>query len=153
LVASTGRVEVLGQRVGRTNLQALRPRIGYLSPALAHEIPEGLTPRQIVDAAQAGALFPWYVDPERMSRPKTDAALDQAGMSRVAAGRVAAVVVVLHRLEDIAPGFTHAILVRGGRVLAAGPIDVALTDAALSTCFGMPLRAERIGERWSTRAS
>jgi iron complex transport system ATP-binding protein len=59
LVASSGRVEVLGRRVGRTNLQALRPSIGYLSPALAHEIPEELTPRQIVDAAQAGALFPW----------------------------------------------------------------------------------------------
>jgi iron complex transport system ATP-binding protein len=206
LVASTGRVDVLGQRVGRTDLRALRPRIGYLSPALAHEIPEALTPRQIVDAAQAGALFPWYVEQERMSRPKTDAALDQAGMgeieerpfatfssgeqlriqlaralvtepqallldepmasldvggreslvatlSRVAAGPVAAVVVVLHRLEDISPGFTHALLVRDGRVLAAGPIDAVLTDDALSACFAMPLRVERIGERWSTRAS
>ena len=61
--------------------------------------------------------------------------------------------VVLHRLEDIPPGFTHALLVRDGRVLAAGPIDSALTDAALSTCFAMPLRVDRIGERWSTRAS
>ncbi len=206
LVASAGHVDVLGRRVGRTDLQALRPRIGYLSPALAHEIPEGLTPRQIVDAAQAGALFPWYVDPERMSRPKTDAALDQvrmaeiaerpfatfssgeqlriqlaralvtepqallldepmasldiggreslvATLSRVAAGSVGAVVVVLHRLEDIPPGFTHALLVRDGRVLTAGPIDEVLTDAAPSACFAMPLRVERIRERWSTRAS
>ena len=206
LVASSGRVEVLGARVGRSDLQALRPRIGYLSPALAHEIPERLTPRQIVDAAQAGALFPWYVEPERMSRRKTDAALDQAGMgevgerpfatfssgeqlriqlaralvtepqvllldepmasldvggresliatlSRVAAGPVAAVVVVLHRLEDIPPGFTHALLVRDGGVLAAGPIGDVLTDAALSASFGVPLRAERLGDRWSARAS
>ncbi len=205
LVASTGRVELLGARVGRTNLQALRPRIGYLSPALAHEIPEQLTPRQIVDAAQAGALFPWYVEPERMSRPRTDAALEQVGMggvgerpfatfssgeqlriqlaralvteprallldepmasldvggresliatlSRVAAGPVAAVVVVLHRLEDIPPGFTHALLVRDGRVLTAGSIDGVLTDAALSECFAVPLRVERVGARWSARA-
>ena len=206
LVASTGRVDVLGRRVGRTDLQALRPRIGYLSPALAHEIPEGLNPRQIVDAAQAGALFPWYVEPERMSRPRTDAALDQVGMgeieerpfatfssgeqlriqlaralvtepqallldepmasldvggreslvatlSRVAAGPVAAVVVVLHRLEDIPPGFTHALLVRDGRVLSAGRMEEVLTDDALSACFAMPLRVGRIGERWSTGAS
>lgn len=206
LVASTGRVDVLGRRVGRTSLQALRPRIGYLSPALAHEIPEVLTPRQIVDAAQAGALFPWYVEPERMSRPKTDAALEQAGvgeieerpfatfssgeqlriqlaralvteprallldepmasldvggreslvatLSRVAAGPMAAVVTVLHRLEDIPPGFTHALLVRDGQVLTGGLIDEVLTDATLSACFAMPLRVERIAERWSTRAS
>ena len=205
LVASSGRVEVLGRRVGRTDLQALRPLIGYLSPSLAHEIPEELTPRQIVDAAQAGALFPWYVEPERMSRPRTDAALDQAGMggaddrafasfssgeqlriqlaralvteprtllldepmasldvggretlvttlSRVASGPMAAVVVVLHRLEDIPPGFTHALLVRDGRIQAAGAIDEVLTDGLLSACFRTSLRVIRSGERWSARA-
>ena len=68
LVPSSGSVEVLGRRIGRTNVADLRPRIGYLSPALAHEIPEQLTPRQIVDAAQAGAIFPWYVEPARMNR-------------------------------------------------------------------------------------
>jgi len=205
LVASSGRVEVLGRRVGRTNLQALRPRIGYLSPALAHEIPEELTPRQIVDAAQAGALFPWYVDPEHMSRARTDAALEQVGMgeaidrpfvsfssgeqlriqlaralvtepqallldepmasldiggretlvtslSRIAAGPTAAVVVVLHRLEDVPPGFTHALLMRDGRILDAGRIDAVVTDAGLSACFRTPLGVVRSGERWSVRA-
>jgi iron complex transport system ATP-binding protein len=204
LVASSGRVEVLGRRVGRTNLQALRPLIGYLSPALAHEIPEQLTPRQIVDAAQAGALFPWYIEPERMSRPRTDAALGQVGMgdsterpfasfssgeqlriqlaralvteprallldepmasldiggretlvatlSRVAAGSLAAMVVVLHRLEDVPPGFTHALLMRDGRILDAGPIDEVVTDVGLSDCFGTPLRVVRDDERWSVR--
>ena len=204
LVASSGRVDVLGRRVGRTNLQALRPSIGYLSPALAHEIPEELTPRQIVDAAQAGAVFPWYVERERMSRPRTDAALDQVGMgeaeerpfasfssgeqlrvqlaralvteprallldepmasldiggretlvttlTRVAAGPIAAVVVVLHRLEDVPPGFSHALLVRDGRILAAGPIDEVVTDVGLSDCFGTPLRVVRDEERWSVR--
>jgi iron complex transport system ATP-binding protein len=204
LVASPGRVEVLGRRVGRTNLQALRPLIGYLSPALAHEIPEELTPRQIVDAAQAGALFPWYVEPERMSRPRTDAALEQVGMvaaidrpfatfssgeqlriqlaralvtepqallldepmasldiggretlvatlARVAAGPTAAVVVVLHRLEDVPPGFTHALLMGHGRILAAGPIENVLTDAGLSSAFETPLHVGRSDGRWSVR--
>jgi iron complex transport system ATP-binding protein len=206
LVASSGRVEVLGRRVGRTNLQALRPSIGYLSPALAHEIPEELTPRQIVDAAQAGALFPWYVEPERMSRQHTEAALEQVGMadtderpfasfssgeqlriqlaralvtepvallldepmasldiggretlvttlSRIASGPIAAVVIVLHRLEDVPAGFTHALLMRDGAILDAGPIDEVLTDARLTECFGTSLRVERTGERWSVRAT
>ena len=74
LVPSAGSVEVLGQRIGRTDVAELRARIGYLSPSLAHEIPEQLTPRQIVDAAQVGALFPWYVDPARVSRERTDTA-------------------------------------------------------------------------------
>ena len=81
LVPSSGSVEVLGNRIGRTNVADLRPRIGYLSPALAHEIPEQLTPRQIVDAAQAGAIFPWYVEHERMDRSRTGAALARVGMA------------------------------------------------------------------------
>ena len=206
LVASVGTVDILGRRVGRANLAELRPRVGYLSPALAHQIPEQLTPRQVVDAAQVGALFPWYVEPGRMSRRRTDAALEQAGMAddverpfgtfssgeqlriqlaralvtepeallldepmasldvggrealiatltRVAAGPLATVVMVLHRLEDIPPGFTHALLVRDGRMLRAGPIGGVLTDAALSQCFGVDLQVDRIGERWSVRAA
>ena len=202
LVASTGRVDVLGRRIGRTDVAELRPRIGYLSPALAHEIPEHLTPVQIVDAAQAGALFPWYVDPERMDRRRTLAALAQVGLrdapqrpfatfssgeqlrvqlaralvtqpeallldepmasldiggretlaavlATVAAGPVEAMVVVLHRLEDIPAGFTHALLLRAGRLAASGPIEEILTDEALSACYGVPLRVARIGERWA----
>jgi len=206
LVASSGTVEVLGRRIGRTNVAELRPRIGYLSPALAHEIPEQLTPRQVVDAAQAGAIFPWYVAPERMDRARTEAALDQAGMgdaperpfatfssgeqlriqlaralvteprallldepmasldiggretlvstlSSLAAGPIPAVVVVLHRLEDIPPGFTHALLVRDGRVVAAGPLDEVVEEGPLSACFGLPLAVSRADGRLSSRAA
>ena len=206
LVASSGRVEVLGQRVGRTDLQALRPGIGYLSPALAHEIPEQLTPRQVVDAAQAGALFPWYVEPARMDRGRTLAALAAAGMedaperpfgtfssgeqlrvqlaralateprallldepmasldiggrealvatlSSLAAGSIGAIVVVLHRLEDIPPGFSHAVLVRDGRSLAAGPIEEVIDHEPMSACFGLPLRVARSAGRYSVVAS
>ncbi len=70
-------------------------------------------------------------------------------LARVAAGPIAAVVVVLHRLEDIPPGFTHALLVRDGRILAAAPIDEVVTDTRLSDCFGTSLHVERVGARWS----
>jgi iron complex transport system ATP-binding protein len=201
MIASAGTVDVLGRRIGRTDVAELRPHIGYLSPAIAHEIPETLTPRQIVDAAQAGALVPWYVDPSLVSRRRTDDALAAAGMadvpdrpfatfssgeqlriqlaralvtdlrallldepmasldiggrealittlSRIAAGSIGAVVVVLHRLEDVPPGFTHALLVRDGRAVAAGPLGDVLADGPISSCFGMTLEVGRSGNRW-----
>ena len=54
-----------------------------------------------------------------------------------------------HHVEEIPPGFTHALLLREGRVLAAGPIAEVLTAEQLSSCFGLPLRLERRGDRWS----
>jgi iron complex transport system ATP-binding protein len=73
-----------------------------------------------------------------------------ATLARIAAGPIATIVVVLHRLEDVPPGFTHA-LVRDGRILAAGPIDEVVTDAQLSDCFGTLMRVVRDDERWPAR--
>ena len=46
---------------------------------------------------------------------------------------------VSHHVEEIPPGFTHALLLREGRVVAAGPLDEVVTEADLSATFGMPL--------------
>ena len=54
---------------------------------------------------------------------------------------------VSHHLEELPPSTSHALLLRDGRVLAAGPLEEALTDATLSACFGLPLRLERLGGR------
>ena len=35
---------------------------------------------------------------------------------------------VTHRTEDIPPGFTHALLLRGGRVVGSGEIGETLTQ-------------------------
>ena len=50
--------------------------------------------------------------------------------------------------EVIPDGFTHALLLRNGDVLAAGPIRDVITAAALSECFGLPLELERRNGRW-----
>ena len=39
-----------------------------------------------------------------------------------------ATVLVSHHVEEIPPGFTHALLLRDGRVVAAGPLDDVLTE-------------------------
>jgi len=54
---------------------------------------------------------------------------------------------VTHHIEELAPGTSHALLLRGGRVVSAGPLDEALSEASLSECFGLPLRLERGGGR------
>jgi iron complex transport system ATP-binding protein len=58
-------------------------------------------------------------------------------------------VLVTHHVEEVPPGFGHALLLREGRVMAAGPIDATLTEANLAGCFGRPVRLERRGVRWS----
>lgn len=60
-------------------------------------------------------------------------------------------VMVTHHLEEIPPGFTHALLLRQGRVVAAGPVVDVLTTAHLTETFGLPLVAMRIGRRWGAR--
>jgi iron complex transport system ATP-binding protein len=59
-----------------------------------------------------------------------------------------ALIFVTHHVEEITPGFTHALLLRSGRVEQAGPVDEVLTSAALSRIFGAPLRLRRREGRW-----
>jgi iron complex transport system ATP-binding protein len=62
-----------------------------------------------------------------------------------------ATVLVSHHVEEIPPGFTHALLLRGGRVVDAGPIEQVVTVANLSATFGMPLLLNHQDGRWSAR--
>ncbi len=62
-------------------------------------------------------------------------------------------VLVTHHVEEIPRGFTHALLVGEGRVVAAGPIDDVLTARALSDLFGLRLRLDRRGGRFAARAA
>jgi iron complex transport system ATP-binding protein len=62
------------------------------------------------------------------------------------------VVLVTHHVDEIPPGFTHALLLRAGQVLQTGALPEALTPEALSACFGLPLTVERRGDRWTAWA-
>ena len=52
-------------------------------------------------------------------------------------------VVVTHHVDDIPPTTTHALLMRDGRILRAGPIDDVLDADGLSETFGLALTLER----------
>jgi iron complex transport system ATP-binding protein len=64
---------------------------------------------------------------------------------------VEATCMVTHHVEDIPPTTTHALLLRGGAVLAAGPVEDVLTPDTLSRCFDVDLKVERRDGRYWAR--
>ncbi len=62
-----------------------------------------------------------------------------------------ATVLVSHHVEEIPPGFTHAMLLRAGSVVDAGPVEEVVTEATLSETFGMPLLLTRDDDRFAAR--
>ena len=65
---SSGSVEVLGQRLGRTDVRTLRERIAFSSPALAARLEPSMTALEVVMTARYAALAPWwhqYTDADR----------------------------------------------------------------------------------------
>jgi iron complex transport system ATP-binding protein len=62
-----------------------------------------------------------------------------------------ATVLVTHHPEEIPPGYTHALLLRDGRVVAAGPIRDVVADGPLSESFGLDLAVTWSGSRVSAR--
>ena len=100
-------------------------------------------------------------DPELMLLDEPAAGLDLGGredlvrrLGLIAADEDApALVLVTHHVEEIPPGFTHVLLLRAGRVVAAGPIATTLTASALADTFGIALELARSGPRWTARAT
>jgi iron complex transport system ATP-binding protein len=76
-----------------------------------------------------------------------------ASLERIAVERPClASIVATHHVEELPSSTTHALLLRDGGVVAAGPIDETLTDASMSECFGLPLTVARRGGRFFARA-
>ena len=202
-----GTVDVLGQRLGRTDVFELRPRIGYASAALADRIPREERVRDVVMTAAyamtgrwreryeeldetrandlltifgvaplaertfgtlssgerarvqiARALMP---DPELLLLDEPAAGLDVGGREELVAAmaelagdpRSPVMVLVTHHVEEIPPNFTHVLLLRDGRVHAAGPINETLTSENLSAAFGLGLEVTASDGRFFARAT
>ncbi|MBI5382914.1 MAG: ABC transporter ATP-binding protein [Opitutae bacterium] len=57
-------------------------------------------------------------------------------------------IIVTHHTEEIGPEFTHALMLRAGKVVAQGPIATTLTARNLSTTFGQPMSLRRLRGEW-----
>lgn len=59
------------------------------------------------------------------------------------APRGPALMLVTHHVEEITPGFSHALVLAAGAVVASGPRDAILTSRLLSQAFGAAVRLTR----------
>ncbi|MDP8930119.1 MAG: ABC transporter ATP-binding protein [Actinomycetota bacterium] len=203
---TSGRVWVMGRRVGGADLREVRRHIGYVSASLARAMAERSTALDVVVTGKDATLRRWrqeftdedwqqatrlleelgcvhllgswfsslsegerqrvqiarslMSDPQLLLLDEPTAGLDLGGreqlmvaLSRLAAhGGVPGIVFVTHHVEEIPRGFTHALLLRGGRVLESGPLEQVLTSSSLTACFGLPIALERLDGRYMATA-
>ena len=202
---TTGTVDVLGERYGRTDARELRRRVGFAGSATEAAMRPDLTPATLIMTARHGAYEPWWhvyddrdrdrarqlgerlgladhldqafgtlsagerrrtsiaralmPDPDVLILDEPMASLDLAAREQLLADlgslaaepRLHAIVLVSHHLEEIPLGFGHALVLRDGRAVAAGPSASVLCDDVLGEAFGMPLRVEAHDGRWMAR--
>jgi iron complex transport system ATP-binding protein len=202
---TSGTVHILGERLGRTDVFELRPRIGLSSAMLAGRVPAEEKVADVVVSAGYAVLGRWreayesmdtrratellaalgvghladrmfgtlsegerkraliaralMTDPELLLLDEPAAGLDLGGREDLVARLstlamdpdAPATVLVTHHVEEIPPGFTHALLLRDGGVVAQGLLDDVVTAEHLSETFGQRLVLDRFGDRFFAR--
>jgi iron complex transport system ATP-binding protein len=99
-------------------------------------------------------------DPELLLLDEPAAGLDLAGretlvntLAELAQDDYApASVLVTHHVEEIPSGITHALLLKGGKIVAAGPLRDTLTAGNLTKTFDVELSLVEDDGRWNARA-
>jgi iron complex transport system ATP-binding protein len=201
-----GTVHVLGERLGRVDVNELRTRIGLATSGLAERIPGDETVHNVVLTASWAVVGRFHEGYEAIDEVRARGLLDQLGIAGLAdrlfgtlsegerkramiaralmtdpeillldepaagldlgaredlVARLAelaqdpdapALVLVTHHVEEIPPGFTHALLIREGTIVAQGLLGETVTSENLSKTFDMPLQVTYSAGRFAARA-
>lgn len=129
-------------------------RIGNLADRTFGTLSEGERKRVLI----ARALM---TDPELLLLDEPAAGLDLGGREDLISSlnvlaespESPVLILVSHHVEEIPPGFTHVLMLRGGHIVAAGPVEETLTSANLRLTFGIPLELTRTDGRYAARRS
>ncbi len=100
-------------------------------------------------------------DPEMLLLDEPAAGLDLSGREALVGtlGEIClnptapTTVLVTHHLEEIPLGITHALLLKQGRMVAAGPLARTLSSELVSYTFDLPMEISTIDGRWSARTT
>lgn len=136
----------------RANALLRQLRVDHLADRTFGTLSEG--ERKRVQIARA-----LMTDPELLLLDEPAAGLDLTGRESLVAtlGDICsdedspATVLVTHHVEEIPRGITHALLLKKGRIAAAGPVEKTLTEPLLSAVFDIPLTVRREDGRWLAR--
>ncbi|MCF2706184.1 ABC transporter ATP-binding protein [Arcanobacterium haemolyticum] len=201
-----GSVSIIGERLGRVDINELRPLVGVASSATDALIPDDERVLNVVLTAAYGHTARWREAYDEVDVERARELLSQMGVGDLAerqfrtissgekkrvgiaralmpnpevlildeptsgldlGGREAllgtlttlafspaapVIVLVTHHVEEIPAGFTHALLLREGKMFAAGPIDDVMTSSTLSGLFGLPLEVTKSNGRFVAQA-
>jgi iron complex transport system ATP-binding protein len=154
LTGATGTLALLRDRIGADDVAVALELLELLGVSPLAEQPfadcsEGERARLLL----ARALM---ADPPLLLLDEPTAGLDLAGrelvlaaLDRLAAARPSlTTVIVTHHVEELPSAATHALLIRDGATVAAGPVQEVLADGPLSECFGLQVRVDRRNGRF-----
>ena len=198
---SRGEVSVLGEVYGRSDMRALKERIGWVSSSLYSWLPARQSARQVAATGIHATIGSWHeLSPDDLIRAddalrriggyafrnKRYGVLSQGEKQRVMIARALVtrpellildepcagldpgtrerliddvdrlcaskggptLILVSHHVEEIPTHATHALLLKDGHTLAAGPLHEVLTDALLTDLYEFPCQIKRANGRY-----